>query len=445
MIDDLVRRYGGLPVPRYTSYPTAAEFVAAVGATEYEAWLHRLDLRDSVSVYFHVPYCRQLCLYCGCHTKVAHRDDVVQRYREALEAEIALVAGHLPGPLKIARLHWGGGTPSILGAEGLASVLDILSRHASFEENFEHAIELDPRFVDRALARGLSAIGINRASLGVQDLDDDVQVAIGRIQPFDIVNEAAATLRTAGIERLNIDLMYGLPHQSVASIRATCAKVSSLKPNRIACYGYAHMPQRKANQRLIDETALPDFDERFRQARVVAEAFMRNGYTAIGLDHFARPDDPLALASGSGRLHRNFQGYTDDDRSTLIAFGASAISQLADGYVQNATDIGTYLRCIAEKRLATVRGYRLTLDDRARGAIIESLMCNFRVDLSTLSGQDNYADELALLRPLVSDGIVTLNNHTISITEIGRPFVRLAAAVFDQFRAEDISRFSSAI
>jgi len=445
MTDHLVRRYGCLPVPRYTSYPTAAEFGTAVGAQEHQAWLRRLDPRDGVSVYLHVPYCRQLCLYCGCHTKAVLRDEVIDRYRAGLEAEIALVARSVEEPLRIARIHWGGGTPSLLGAEGLDRVIDALSRVSVFQAGFEHAIELDPRSVDRALAQGLAALGINRVSLGVQDLDDTVQIAIGRVQPFEVVRNAVEVLRESGIGRINLDLMYGLPHQSIGSIRETCAQVLSLGPDRVACYGYAHMPQRKANQRLIDAAALPGTEERFRQAQAIAEAFTGSGYVAIGLDHFARPDDPLARASRSGTLRRNFQGYTDDDRPNLVGFGASAISQLPDGYVQNATDIGAYLRCVEKGRLATARGYRLTLDDRARGAIIESLMCNFTADLSVLGDPSHYVDELALLRPLVADGIVTVQDHRIAITEAGRPFVRLAAAVFDQFRAEDASRFSAAV
>lgn len=445
MSDTLVRRYGGLPVPRYTSYPTAAEFSAAVGAADYAEWLARLDIRDSVSVYLHVPYCRELCFYCGCHTKVARREEVLQRYRQALEAEIALVTSHLSGPLKIARLHWGGGTPSILGVDGLASVIEVLSRHASFDSGFEHAIELDPRYVDAALARDLSKIGINRASLGVQDLDSEVQIAIGRVQPFVKVREAVDALRTSGIDHLNFDLIYGLPLQSVASVRETCEQAVSLSPDRIACYGYAHMPQRRANQRLIDASTLPGIEERYAQVQAVSDVFMRNGYVGIGLDHFVRPDDALAQASLTGHLHRNFQGYTDDERPVLIGFGASAISQLLDGFTQNEVEIGSYLGRVAEGSLATARGYRLTIDDRTRGSIIESLMCNFRADLSALGDQSIYADEIALLRPLISDGIVALRANGIEITDRGRPFVRVAAAVFDQFRAEDISRFSPAV
>jgi oxygen-independent coproporphyrinogen III oxidase len=445
MSDALIRRYGSLAVPRYTSYPTAAEFTSAIGPSNHEAWLRRLDLRDSVSVYLHVPYCRQLCHYCGCHTKVARRDEVIQAYREKLEDEIWLVARHLQGPFKIGRLHWGGGTPSILGVDGLASVMEALDRHGSFDDGFEHAIELDPRFVDEALARGLVSIGVNRVSLGVQDLDPEVQVAIGRVQPLEVVAKAAGMLRAAGIKSLNVDLMYGLPHQTIASIEATCNQVLALHPDRIACYGYAHMPRRKANQRLIDESTLPAADARFLQARKVASVFEQNGYVTIGLDHFARADDPLAIASQAGRLHRNCQGYTDDDRPTLLAFGTSAISQLPDGYVQNMTDVGGYMRLIGEGKLASARGYRLKPDDRVRASIIEELMCNFRIDLSSLGEHADYADELALLRPLIADGLVTLNDGTLSVTESGRPFVRVAAAVFDQFRAEDLARFSPAI
>ncbi|MCB8822789.1 oxygen-independent coproporphyrinogen III oxidase [Microvirga rosea] len=445
MTDQLVRRYGSLPVPRYTSYPTAAEFTVAVGPVHQQNWLKRLDPRSSVSVYLHVPFCRQLCHYCGCHTMVARRDEVIDRYRDALEKEIALVSSHAADPLRIAHLHWGGGTPSILGVDGLKSVIDTLSRSFIFSDEFEHAIELDPRFVDGSLAQGLAALGINRASLGVQDLDDLVQVAIGRVQPFEVVRGAAKLLRGAGITRLNFDLMYGLPRQSIESIRRTCEKVLSLSPDRVACYGYAHMPQRKSNQRLIDAAALPGSEERFLQARAVSEAFTGSGYVAIGLDHFARPDDPLALASRSGTLHRNFQGYTDDDHPTLLAFGASAISQLPDGYVQNAAHVGTYVKAIEEGKLAAARGYRLTLDDRARGDIIESLMCNFTADLSVLGDPSTYMDELALLRPLIADGLVKLDRHAVTMTDAGRPFVRLAAAVFDQFRAEDVSRFSAAV
>ncbi|WP_112662745.1 oxygen-independent coproporphyrinogen III oxidase [Microvirga flavescens] len=445
MTNNLVSRYGGLPVPRYTSYPTAAEFSPSVGPTDYGNWLSRIDAKESVSVYLHVPFCRDLCHYCGCHTKMARRDDVIASYRESLEAEIVLAGAQFPSQLKLARLHWGGGTPSIVGAEGMASIVDVLKRYFVFEPDCEHAVELDPRYVDDAFARKLVALGVNRVSLGVQDLDPAVQVAIGRVQPQAVVETAVNALRAAGLEHINFDLMYGLPLQTEESVRRTCAAVAALSPERIACYGYAHMPSRKRHQRLIDEETLPDVAERFRQSRVVAETFLAHGYVSIGIDHFARPDDPLALAAKEGRLHRNFQGYTDDDRPILIGFGASAISRLANGFAQNVPDISTYQRIVAEGILPTARGCRFTDRDRTRSEIIEQLMCNFRADLASLDGPEEFADELAFLRPLIVDGIVTVQDHRVTVTEQGKPFVRLVAAVFDQYREEEPKRFSKAI
>ena len=354
-MNDIVRRYARLQVPRYTSYPTAAEFTLAVGSTDQQRWLRDLDTNEAVSVYLPVPYCRKLCFYCGCNTKKALRDDVIGAYRAALEREIALVSAALTAPLRIARLHWGGGTPSILGAEGLASVMTVLRRHFVFEAGFEHAIELDPRYVTPLLAASLKELGVNRASLGVQDVNPLVQAAIGRWQPMRDVEAAVLRLRAAGIGNLNFDLIYGLPLQTIASLRKTCEIVAMLSPDRIACYGYAHMPRLKANQRLIDEKTLPGPDERIDQAEAIAEEFQRCGYLKIGIDHFARPDDALAQAAMAGRLHRNFQGYTEDGRETLIGFGASSISRFRDGYVQNVSDVPGYVRAIADGRLAPSR------------------------------------------------------------------------------------------
>ena len=305
-VNDLVRRYARLQVPRYTSYPTAAEFTPAVASADQQRWLRDLDTTEAVSVYLHVPYCRDLCLYCGCNTKKAMRDDVIASYRVALEREIALVSDALSGPVRIARLHWGGGTPSILGADGLGSVMQVLRSHFVFENGYEHAIELDPRYVTPLLAASLKELGVSRASLGVQDVNPLVQVAIGRWQPMQDVEAAVLRLRANGIHNLNFDLIYGLPLQTIASLRKTCEIVAMLSPDRIACYGYAHMPRLKANQRRIDESTLPGVEERINQAAAIAEEFQRHGFLKIGIDHFARPDDALTRAAMSGRLHRNF-------------------------------------------------------------------------------------------------------------------------------------------
>lgn len=441
----LVRRYAGRAVPRYTSYPTAAEFTAAVGPQDHARWLGRLDPAEPISLYVHVPYCRALCHYCGCHAKMAIREDVFAAYRHRIETEIELVSRHLPGRLKVARLHWGGGTPTILGGEALASIVETLGRHFAFEADFEHAIELDPRRLDRPLAESLAALGINRASFGVQDLDPFVQKAIGRVQPLPVVTRGIDHLHAVGINRINLDLMYGLPGQTEESIEKTCQTVIDLDPDRVAVYGYAHMPARRRNQRLIDPASLPGAEQRFAQSQMVAAIFAAAGYVQVGIDHYARPDDSLAKAVNAGRLHRNFQGYTDDDRPTLIGFGSSAISRLADGYVQNITGNTAYAHKIDAGEMPTARGHRFVGDDLVRARIIEALMCDFKVDLHAVAAGRDYADELALLRPLAADGLVQVNGARIEVTESGRPFVRLVAAVFDQFRAVEPTRFSRAV
>ena len=444
-MNDIVRRYARLQVPRYTSYPTAAEFTTDVAAADQQRWLAGIDTTEAVSVYLHVPYCRELCLYCGCNTKRALRDDVVVAYREALEGEIALVSDVVSAPLRIARLHWGGGTPSILGTDGLASVMQVLRDRFVFEAGYEHAIELDPRHVTQGLAEGLKALGVNRVSLGVQDVNPLVQAAIGRWQPMQDVEAAVTRLRSAGIQNLNFDLIYGLPLQTIASLRKTCEIVAALLPDRIACYGYAHMPRLKANQRRIDQSTLPDIEERIDQAGIIAEEFLRHGFLKIGIDHFARPGDALARAASSGRLRRNFQGYTDDARETLIGLGASSISRFRDGYLQNISDVPSYVRAISAGGLAPSRGCRLDAAETQRARTIESLMCQFQADLDVTAPDMAFDEEFALLQPLVRDGLVRIEDRVVSATESGRSVVRVIAAVFDPHTRIDTARFSKAI
>lgn len=444
-MDSAARRHAGLNVPRYTSYPTAADFTPLVGGRDFANWLGGLPVDEAVSVYLHVPYCRELCLYCGCSTKMALRDSVVARYREALESEIALVSQWLGSPPRIARLHWGGGTPSILGIEGLRRVIDTLEQHFSLARGFEHAIELDPRYVTAELAHGLAALGVTRASLGVQDINPLVQIAIGRVQPQNIIEAAVDRLRTAGIKTLSFDLMYGLPLQTLDSIWTTCDTVASLAPDRISCFGYAHLPRLKPNQRRIDQARLPGLDQRIAQAELIEAELVHNGYLKIGIDHFARPNDALALAAASGRLHRNFQGYTEDAHRALLGFGASAISTFLDGFVQNVADVPRYVRTITSGQFATVKGVRRTAADRQRGRIIERLMCDFAVELAQIAPGVDFTRELTMLRPLQRQGLVTLRGTTLAVTNAGRPVVRAIAAAFDTFRRASPGQFSTAI
>lgn len=426
-------------VPRYTSYPTALQFKPDVGLDRYAEWLGALSSAATLSLYLHVPFCAAMCTYCGCHTKIVRRREPIERYLVRLLAEIDLVAGLTPAR-NVQRLHWGGGTPTMLGGKSMVEVAERIARRFDLSRIEEHAIELDPRMVDTAMAKDLASIGVTRASLGVQDLNAHVQLAIGRLQPFETVARAVNALRDSGIRAINIDLMYGLPGQSEDDLRKSIAHTLTLAPNRFALFGYAHVPWFKPHQRLIPENALPGAEARLEQARAAHEAFTAAGYVAIGLDHFAHPDDPLAAAAREGRLARNFQGYTDDEADALIGFGASAIGRLPQGFVQNAPDTGAYFRAIDDGRPATVRGYALSADDILRGKAIAQLMCQGMVDLEEIacaSGADPaiFDADLAKLDELARRGMVERNRRSVSVTEMGRPFLRLAAAAFDAHQA----------
>lgn len=436
-------------VPRYTSYPTAPHFTADVGPSVYAAWLAAVPADAALSLYIHVPYCTEICRYCGCHTKATLRPEPLDAYVEALIGEIGLVAA-ATAARTVVHLHWGGGTPSILGPERLARIVQRIAQHFDLSRIAEHAIELDPRQVTRPLADALAALGVTRASLGVQEFSPHVQEAIGRIQPFETVRAAADALRGAGIARINVDLMYGLPDQSIADVQATVDLVAALHPSRLALFGYAHVPWFKANQKLIDEAALPGASERIEQARAAALRLASHGYVPVGLDHFAQADDALAVAARAGRLRRNFQGYTTDPADALIGFGASAIGRLPQGFVQNAVDIAGYTRAVAQGAFATVKGIAVSADDELRGAIIERLMCDLAVDLAALpvaaaQAAPTFEYERAELDALAAAGLITIEGSRITVTEEGRPFVRLVAAAFDAYLAQNRSRHSIAV
>jgi oxygen-independent coproporphyrinogen-3 oxidase len=372
------------------------------------------------------------------------RREPVETYAERLLDEIALL-GTLRGR-KLTHLHWGGGTPSILGPHWLETIAARLASLFDLSGLKEHAIELDPRRLDRPLARTLAAIGVTRASLGVQDASPQVQQAIGRVQPFDLVERSADWLREAGIGNINIDLMYGLPAQTTREVARSAELAVSLAPKRLALFGYAHVPWFKTHQRLIDEAALPGLSERLQQAHVAAETLGGLGYQAVGLDHFALPSDDLAVAAREQRLHRNFQGYTVDDADALIPLGATAIGKLLQGFVQNAPDVAGYARAVAGGKFATVKGIALSDDDRLRAGIIERLMCDLELDLDAVEGgPQRFATELAALHALADEGLVRIEGTHIAVTEIGRPFVRIAAAVFDAYLGQGAKRHSVAV
>lgn len=435
--------------PRYTSYPTAPHFSQSIGANTYSSWLDDLQTSDTLSLYLHVPFCRNICLYCGCHTKAVRRPEPVDGYAERLAQEIDLIAGRT-GCRRIVHLHWGGGTPSILGTDRLRNIVAQLDVRFDLSSLREHAFELDPRYVTKDLAAALADIGVNRASLGVQDLSAHVQKAIGRVQPFSVVRQAVDFLRQANINEINIDLMYGLPNQSVRDIQRTAGLVHELMPQRLAVFGYAHVPWIKRHQRVLDEASLPTPAARFDQAMAVQETLTSLGYEPIGLDHYATPHDSLAIAARARTLRRNFQGYTADEASVLIGIGTSAIGRTPQGYVQNASDTAGYSRAVMSGRLATVRGLVLSPADRIRGRVIEELMCHLECDIGEVLDEhndikDSFEQEFEALLPFVDEGFVRLDGSRVIVEERGRLNLRLIASVFDAYLPNSRVRHSVAV
>jgi oxygen-independent coproporphyrinogen-3 oxidase len=447
---DLVDRYGGERLPRYTSYPTAPHFSDAISHQTYGQWLASLPADLGSSIYLHIPFCRSMCWYCGCHTKITRHNAPVIDYLAVLRREIDLVADQLRHPLSVRHVHFGGGTPTIMAPEAFLDLLGLLKDRFRFAEGVEIAIEIDPRTLTDAMISALGQAGVTRASLGVQSFDPVVQATINRVQSFEQTAVAIEGLRRAGVKGINLDLIYGLPHQTVASCIDTVRQCLALYPDRFAVFGYAHVPAFKKHQRRIDEAALPDSAARLAQAETIATLLMEGGYHQIGLDHYALPDDPMARAQTAGRLHRNFQGYTTDPSDTLLGFGASAIGRLTHGYVQNEVSLGCYAARIAQGELATVKGHALTPDDRLRADLIERLMCDLRVDVEELCRKYGMHSGGLLtnnprLRDLASDGLIRLEEAVVSVPDEARALVRYAASAFDAYLGSSGRPYSRAV
>ena len=445
---EVLARYSDARVPRYTSYPTAPNFSPNLGDTEYRQWLGSLPADAGASIYLHIPFCRAMCWYCGCHTTVAAREAPVLRYLDSLHQEIELVTRCAGRALMVRYVHFGGGTPTVMRADQMRVTMQRLRDSFTLVKDAEIAIEIDPRTLSGEMAETLARCGFNRASLGVQSFDFQVQRAINRVQSFGVTQAAVRKLRASGVEKLNIDLIYGLPHQTVESCLETIQWSLELRPDRLAVFGYAHVPDFKLHQRKIDSTALPDSEARFAQSRAIADALVRAGYVEIGLDHFALPGDPLAVAAGAGRLHRNFQGYTTDEADVLIGLGASSIGRLPQGYVQNEVRISEYQQLIGQGRLPTARGYRFTRGDCLRGAIIERLMCDHRVDLEAVccafGANPKQLLASAKIEPFIADGLIEVKGSSLSVKPHARPLVRSIAALFDA-HLSTADRYSRAI
>ena len=439
---DLLETYGA-PVPRYTSYPTAPHFHGGIGASVYANWLEALRPGAQLSLYVHVPFCDTLCWFCGCNTKMVKRYDPVARYLPSLMNEIATVATLVPERHEITHIHWGGGSPNILAADDILRLAETVMSQYRLAAGSAFAAEIDPRELRDDQIYAFVRAGLTRISIGVQDFDPRIQAAINRIQTLQETKRAVDLFRENCVESVNIDMLYGLPHQTLRSIERTVQDVISLAPDRIALFGYAHLPSRMRHQCMIDEAALPDIGERLELARRAGDLLVNAGYVRIGLDHFARPDDELALT----RVRRNFQGYTTDTADTLIGFGASAIGKLPRGYVQNAGSTPEYQRLMDAGGLATVRGYQLTREDEVRAFAIERLMCD--LEFPALELVNRFGAEAApvigqaqdILRE-ESNGFIAPSGNGFLVTEEGRPFLRAICARFDSYLGGTDNRHS---
>ncbi len=423
-------------VPRYTSYPTAPHFGGGVGSGTFTKWIEAIPAHSSISLYLHIPFCRRLCWFCACRTQGSASDDPVIAYAKMLQSEIALLARHLPSGVTLSRLHWGGGTPTML-APGLirdvaGAILDVvpLARGAEF------SVEIDPNEIDEARLDALIAAGMNRASIGVQDFDAQIQKAIGREQGFELTRDVVAMIRARGVSSLNADILFGLPHQTKAKIADSVGKLLSFSPDRVALYGYAHVPWMSKRQQMIPSDAMPTPQERLGLYEMAQALFLTHGYQEIGIDHFAKPTDALAVAARTGHLRRNFQGYTDDVAQTLVGLGASSISRFPQGYAQNASGTSAHTKAIRGGQFSTHRGHVFSGEDHLRARIIEALMCDFTVEQAELAGFGIAPDKVAALLAKVAaafDGMVVLDDAALTILPKGRPLARMIARGFDAY------------
>lgn len=437
-------------VPRYTSYPTAPHFHPGVANGQFDTWLREIGAGQDVSLYLHIPYCDQLCWFCACATKHTQRYEVVTAFLAALHEEIRTVGRLVEGRAKVRAIHLGGGSPTMLRPDDITDLKDRIDDAFDVHPDAGISVEIDPRDMDDGRFDALAAIGMTRASLGIQDFDETVQKAINRHQSFGMTKATVDAVRARGVRSVNVDLLYGLPHQTVESVCSTIARSLDLRPDRIALFGYAHVPWMKKHQTMIRDEWLPDGGARAQQSSAARQLIVASGYEAIGLDHFALPGDALSLASASGRLRRNFQGYTDDPCQTLIGLGPSAISRFPQGYVQNTPAAAAYERAIAATGLASARGVVLSDDDRRRAWVIEQLMCNFGFSRSHLMqtfgpAAHRLAGEAESMAATDTDGLVEWRDGTFRVTSKGRPLVRTIAARFDVYLPAGKARHSAAI
>jgi oxygen-independent coproporphyrinogen III oxidase len=449
--DSLLRRLD-VPGPRYTSYPTADRFVEAFGPEEYRQALRqraagaRIGGVPPLSIYVHIPFCESVCYYCACNKIVTRHHERAAEYLHALDTEIDLHVAELGAGQPVSQMHFGGGTPTFLTDEELERLMASLRRAFTLTAEAEVSIEVDPRTASPERLKRLHEMGFNRLSFGIQDFDPDVQKAVHRVQPFESVRDLVHAARSIGFESINADLIYGLPLQTAVSFERTVGQVAALRPDRIALYSYAHLPERFKPQRRIDATQLPPPDTRLRMLGGAIGGFLGHGYSYIGMDHFALPTDALAQAKRQGRLHRNFQGYSTQPDCDLVALGVSAIGRMGATYSQNAKTLPEYYDALKQRHFPTVRGLAATRDDLVRRSVIMAIMCQGRVEFESIElahlidMREYFGAELERLAPFAAEGLVEIDDESIEVTALGWYFVRGVAMVFDRYINADQTR-----
>jgi oxygen-independent coproporphyrinogen-3 oxidase len=436
-------------VPRYTSYPTTPNFNDKINNDTYESWLKKLDKNKKISLYIHIPFCSSLCYFCGCHTSAVNKYKPIENYVSLLLSEIEILSEKLESKFDISHIHFGGGTPSILKGAELWLIMQSIKKKFNILKNCKIAMEIDPRFFEQNLTIILNDCGFNRISIGVQDFSQSVQTLINRKQSFEITKETINHLRENNISNINIDLIYGLPKQTIQTFTETLEKINTLRPDRISAFGYAHVPWMKKHQRLIKAKPL-DNEDRLKFYRLAFHYFLSNGYEPFGIDHYAVKSSGIIRDLKNRKLQRNFQGYTEDDAEVLIGIGASSISSLPNGYVQNIIKIDHYMRVLKKNKLPISRGYKLKREDKMYSFVIKELMCYLNVDLNRVTKKFHkdiniFSSNIKKLKPFINAGYIDLENFMLTVNPEARPLVRIICSVFDQYFEPKTKRYSFGI
>ncbi|GAB1541481.1 oxygen-independent coproporphyrinogen III oxidase [Scytonema sp. NUACC21] len=448
---DIIKKYD-TPVPRYTSYPPATELTEEFTESNFQDAIAASNQRKSpLSLYFHIPFCQSACYFCGCNVVISNNKNIAKPYVEYLARDIRKTGSLIDSDRKVVQMHWGGGTPNYLSLEQVEELWTNITQQFDFSPRAEISIEINPRYIDKDYIFFLRKLGFNRISFGIQDFNTQVQAAVNRIQPEDMLFDVMSWIKEAQFESVNVDLIYGLPYQTVQSFEETLRKTMALNPDRIAVFNFAYVPWLKPVQKNIPEDALPKAEEKLEILKMTVEELTNHQYLFIGMDHFAKPNDELAASQRDRTLKRNFQGYTTLGQAELFGFGATSISMLEDTYAQNHKQLKDYYQAIDTGILPTSRGIKLNRDDILRREVIMCLMCHFQLykqdieDKFGIKFDEYFAIELEQLKRLEADGLVRLSKNHISVTEIGRFLVRNIAVLFDTHIRKQEKRFSRAI